>query len=672
MHYFDRNKYLFFILSLFLIFCSSCSEKQPLVYQIAIDKHQIQFKFTESDETITVDANYDWAVENVSGSDWLEITPMSGKRDNKKITVRCSENKKKTERIGNFEVKCGDKSVKVTVSQSMTGEINIMSADTVLFHGETTYSFSVYATVPYNIEIKPNSEWISAKKSDNNIEIKLQSYNNNASERVAQIILRGEKESYIADTLTLTQMNMYRYCWLILEKFYKCTDGANWNINTGWLSQRPFEEWYGLSADKDDLYSITLRANNLSGTLPDEICKLHSLTYCDLRQNALKGNIPADIGLLKNLITLVLTENKLSGTVPQSLYNLQNLTELSIGGNDLVADLRQICKNMSNIVVLNMENLKLNCEIPAEISNLKNISILDLPNCGLYGTLPQEIYQLTKVGLLNFYGNQLSGKLSKEISNFSEMTILDIAECNFSGTIPPQLGFCSKLFDLHITNCNFTGAMPQTVQKLAGWKSWSSMLGYFKQKKGELPLDKYLMGDLVYDGGTPVAVVCSLTDKKYIRLSNDESVSDYALALSLDCTYVPWSTENVTTGINSKDDGAKNTEDFNKYLSLNPSKKSLYPAFTWCSKISNGIKWCMPAPNDLLQIHFNIADINSTISLLRDKTTLYDHIVSSAESIDNSSGGESCYAYNVDPKGDVLYIGKKSEKFQVRGVVYCK
>ena len=44
-----------------------------------------------------------------------------------------------------------------------------------------------------------------------------------------------------------------------LARLYQATDGANWRVNTNWLSDRPVREWYGVTIDRDRVVDLHLR-----------------------------------------------------------------------------------------------------------------------------------------------------------------------------------------------------------------------------------------------------------------------------------------------------------------------------------------------------------------------------------------------------------------------------
>ena len=85
----------------------------------------------------------------------------------------------------------------------------------------------------------------------------------------------------------------------VLVALYNATDGANWNNNRNWLSDRPIGSWHGVFVD----------TNNY-------------VAHLFLDNNKLTGQIPAELGQLSNLKSLYLGsrhQSLLSWCIPESV-----------------------------------------------------------------------------------------------------------------------------------------------------------------------------------------------------------------------------------------------------------------------------------------------------------------------------------------------------------------
>ena len=122
----------------------------------------------------------------------------------------------------------------------------------------------------------------------------------------------------------------------VLVQFYKSTNGADWKIQSNWLSNRPIREWHGVANDeKGNVTGIYLRGNQLTGSIPPELGSLSELKDLYLSYNWLTGPIPPELGSLSNLKDLFLHVNQLTGPIPLELINLSNLRSLYLSYNQL-------------------------------------------------------------------------------------------------------------------------------------------------------------------------------------------------------------------------------------------------------------------------------------------------------------------------------------------------
>ena len=90
-----------------------------------------------------------------------------------------------------------------------------------------------------------------------------------------------------------------------LIAFYKATNGDNWIHNDNWCTDKPLNEWYGVSINYETgrVIVLNLGENNLTGSLPKEIGNLTKLEKFNMSFNQLTGTLPEEIGNLSCPIT---------------------------------------------------------------------------------------------------------------------------------------------------------------------------------------------------------------------------------------------------------------------------------------------------------------------------------------------------------------------------------
>ena len=131
----------------------------------------------------------------------------------------------------------------------------------------------------------------------------------------------------------------------LLVALYQATDGPNWNRNDHWLSDRPIDEWYGVTTDVvGRVTHLHLYVNGLLGVLPPEIGDLNFLKELHLSFNGLNGPLPSELGNLEKLEKLYLGRNQHIGSlgwnkprvdIPHELAKLRQLKELGLQGTSL-------------------------------------------------------------------------------------------------------------------------------------------------------------------------------------------------------------------------------------------------------------------------------------------------------------------------------------------------
>ncbi|XP_025806112.1 protein NSP-INTERACTING KINASE 3-like [Panicum hallii] len=90
-----------------------------------------------------------------------------------------------------------------------------------------------------------------------------------------------------------------------------------------------------VTCNQGQVYELSLRHQNLSGTLSPAIRRLRSLQNLYLCNNAISGPIPDCIGSLEFLRSLDLSNNQFTGSIPSTLGGLSNLLYLKLNNNSL-------------------------------------------------------------------------------------------------------------------------------------------------------------------------------------------------------------------------------------------------------------------------------------------------------------------------------------------------
>ena len=117
----------------------------------------------------------------------------------------------------------------------------------------------------------------------------------------------------------------------VLEILYDELGGDGWRDNTGWKTDAPLDEWYGVNTNADGrVDTLFLGGNSLTGEIPPELRYLSNLEWLNLSWSELTGGIPPELGDLSNLEWLNLSVNSLTGEIPSELGDLSSLIDLDL------------------------------------------------------------------------------------------------------------------------------------------------------------------------------------------------------------------------------------------------------------------------------------------------------------------------------------------------------
>jgi hypothetical protein len=105
----------------------------------------------------------------------------------------------------------------------------------------------------------------------------------------------------------------------------------------------------------ENILSIRLSDNRLSGELPDCWINVHKLRELNLANNCLSGKLPASIGLLNEVKILQLRSNSLSGELPSLLMNCSELLLLDLSENEFSGEVPTwIGTHLTNLTVFSL------------------------------------------------------------------------------------------------------------------------------------------------------------------------------------------------------------------------------------------------------------------------------------------------------------------------------
>ncbi|KOM45212.1 hypothetical protein LR48_Vigan06g051800 [Vigna angularis] len=253
------------------------------------------------------------------------------------------------------------------------------------------------------------------------------------------------------------------------------------------------------------LRKISLRSNNLNGTVPSSLSKCTllripgllplGLKALDLSSNAFSGEIPSSLSNLYQLQLINLSYNQLSGEIPASLGELQQLQYLWLDHNLLGGTLPSALANCSALLHLSVDGNALTGVIPSAISALPRLQVMSLSQNNFTGSIPASVFcngsvhapslrivHLSFNGFVDFVGpemstcisvlqvldiqhNRIRGTFPLWLTNVTTLTVLDVSNNALFGEVPPQLGNLFKLEVLKMANNSFTGIIPVELKK---------------------------------------------------------------------------------------------------------------------------------------------------------------------------------------------------------------
>ncbi|KAM5586352.1 putative leucine-rich repeat receptor-like serine/threonine-protein kinase [Rosa sericea] len=210
--------------------------------------------------------------------------------------------------------------------------------------------------------------------------------------------------------------------------------------------------------------SISLKAQDLVGTLPPELARLPYLQIIDLSRNYLSGTIPREWGSLP-LVNISLAGNRLTGSIPIELGNISTLQSLDITSNYFTG-LPLELGNLTSIDKMFLASNNFTGKLPETFARLTTLTDFRVGDSHFSGKIPDFIQNWKNLRKLVIQASGLTGPIPSNISLLKELTNLRITDLDGPEAPFPPLDNMTKLKALMLRNCNLTGELPTYLAKL--------------------------------------------------------------------------------------------------------------------------------------------------------------------------------------------------------------
>lgn len=279
------------------------------------------------------------------------------------------------------------------------------NVETKMVSGDGNYSFSVggieegesYWCYPFLIEINRISYWIGF-----------------IGEMAGPFVRYGKAVKYEPEDNELREA---------LIKLYESTNGDNWTRKTNWCSDKPVEQWSGVSKLGDKQYSINLNGNNLTGKI----------------EQTFPNNLNIQLYLFNNQLTsLEITD---SNSLTELNCNTNQLTSLNVSG---CTSLTKLYCNYNQLTSLDVSD----CAELTFIQCLENqFETLDFSGCTSLTNLP---FMGSLYTSLDVSGCASLTSLDLSTVDSEQLTFLDVSDCTSLTRLD-----CSdnQLISLNVSGC---------------------------------------------------------------------------------------------------------------------------------------------------------------------------------------------------------------------------
>eukprot|EP00546_Thalassionema_frauenfeldii_P000688 CAMPEP_0178937246 /NCGR_PEP_ID=MMETSP0786-20121207/25641_1 /TAXON_ID=186022 /ORGANISM="Thalassionema frauenfeldii, Strain CCMP 1798" /LENGTH=996 /DNA_ID=CAMNT_0020615777 /DNA_START=312 /DNA_END=3302 /DNA_ORIENTATION=+ len=293
------------------------------------------------------------------------------------------------------------------------------------------------------------------------------------------------------DTLILPNDTSLLRRFVLALCFFSWYDQSKpWKEMSGWMTSENECEWYNVTCNEDDeivsiwllinqlsgpiptqlgllsrLSKLVLGTNGITGTIPTEIGQLEHLKHLNLAQNEISGNIPSEVARLTLLENIHLNENKIGGTIPIELGQLKSLQNLFLHFNRLTGSIPSELGHLINLEEIQVSyNDELKGSIPTTIGSCTSLKKIYLDSCDFTGTIPSEIGQLSNLQWFSSTFASLSGSIPDTFAHVTQLQSLFLANNKLTGTLSPTLGLNNTLLEkIRLSSNYISGSIPTEI-----------------------------------------------------------------------------------------------------------------------------------------------------------------------------------------------------------------
>jgi hypothetical protein len=212
---------------------------------------------------------------------------------------------------------------------------------------------------------------------------------------------------------------------------------------------------------------ISVRENNIVGTIPEALFSSSTLKSIDFFDNGFYGELPT-FGADIPLETLHLGRNNLSGKINDlKIENARSLSRMDISSNSLNGGLPAELFDLP-LAELSIHSNLLSGSIPNAIGKTTSLTRLNIGGNGFAGTLPMELDALTNLEeLLIRDSPELTGRLSTTYGlAFKNLVTFVVTGTGMTSDFPASFGSMSSLEHIDFSRNSFRGDLPSEIGKL--------------------------------------------------------------------------------------------------------------------------------------------------------------------------------------------------------------